>query len=63
MHGVCLLRSNTYKELENISSLLAMLTVESSLYTQKGDRVAESKKRDGALEGDHITYINIFNRY
>jgi len=26
-------------------------------------KVAKSKKKEGVIEGDHITYLNIYNKY
>ncbi|KAI9017376.1 hypothetical protein BC832DRAFT_544392 [Gaertneriomyces semiglobifer] len=60
-----LLISLSLKCAEEALTIAAMISVEGVFVTPSGQRAAsqEEKRRFSAEEGDHITYLNVFNAF
>ena len=64
--AACILNSNKdeWRVTEEILSIAALMSVQNLFHTVKDPTVlAKNKKKYGAVEGDHITLLNIFNLY
>ena len=62
--GAAILNSNKeeYKWTEEILTIASVLSVNSIFQTNIDPvRISKTKKKLGAVEGDHITLVNIFN--
>ena len=64
--GTAILNSNKeeYKCTEEILTIASVLSVNSIFQTNIDPvRISKTKKKLGAVEGDHITLVNIFNTF
>ena len=64
--AMAILKSNneSYRVTEEMITLAAMLTTQNLfLSNREPSSIAKNKKRFGAIEGDHITLVNIFNSW
>lgn len=60
-----LLNSAVYKCSEEILTIAAMLTVQNVFFQGSGQRKAadEEKRKFSVEEGDHVTYLNVYNAF
>ncbi len=61
-----ILYANEKRVSDEVISIAAVMSVSSQLHITAGIdpfQISKAKKKQGVIEGDHITFLNIFNKY